>query len=578
MGSRNTEIDERTTADDMPADVAVLYSWAKLQGAKYRDYSASRREYRAQVRYGAAKALLEREVQAQEEAAVAAGVAVAEKAERSAFSSEAVADATTGDRGEGRGVQALLAAMKAARGAAAERMEAARRAESSARLAVLALREEREIAEAHTSAKRQAMVYEGTEARRRQLAGPQPYGLPGEEDIDLGREDREIDSDVPEEMQQFLFSDWRNLARDPIAEALPERSFDPDFGTQSLFAAGGTEAYRGMDDLDGEQGSGEMSTPAWLHSAEAPARSEAVQGSSPPFWGELSTADTLLDSRERVASRWFALKGVFEDAGEELAGMQPVQPIRSAMPLLAVFSLAGGVGKTSLAAAVARGLSLLGERVLLTDTTSQGLLPIYFGLHELRAGEVRRVTSSAEGSVGTISLAMHGHSGEDGRRDLLVEQIVRSGQGNDRVVLDLATGSDWLIRRMADLHPTVLVPIAPDINSVMSLQAVERLFGGILDSQRRPLLPLYVLNQFDASLPLHLDIREVFRRRLGNRLAQVAIRRSPTVGEALAEGMTALDYAAEGTVAQDYIDVVAWLRSVSPSAGEELRGLRWGER
>src|ERR1035437_9895942 len=77
MGSRGTEIDDQSTADSTPEDVAVLYTWANLQGAKYRDYSASRREYRAQVRYHAAKALLERELRAQAEAE-----AVAAQAER----------------------------------------------------------------------------------------------------------------------------------------------------------------------------------------------------------------------------------------------------------------------------------------------------------------------------------------------------------------------------------------------------------------------------------------------------------------------------------------------------------------
>ena len=31
-------------------DVATLYSWANLHGAKYRDFSASRQEMRAQMR------------------------------------------------------------------------------------------------------------------------------------------------------------------------------------------------------------------------------------------------------------------------------------------------------------------------------------------------------------------------------------------------------------------------------------------------------------------------------------------------------------------------------------------------
>ena len=78
MGSRSTEIDDQFTVDSTPEDVAVLYSWANLQGAKYRDYSASRREYRAQVRYRAAKDLLERELAGQFEAETS--VARAEKA------------------------------------------------------------------------------------------------------------------------------------------------------------------------------------------------------------------------------------------------------------------------------------------------------------------------------------------------------------------------------------------------------------------------------------------------------------------------------------------------------------------
>src|SRR5665647_2662390 len=86
MGSRGTEIDDQSTADNTPEDVAILYSWANLQGAKYRDYSASRRESRAQTRYRAAKALLEGELKAQAEAEASAA-----EAEREAFAAEAVA-------------------------------------------------------------------------------------------------------------------------------------------------------------------------------------------------------------------------------------------------------------------------------------------------------------------------------------------------------------------------------------------------------------------------------------------------------------------------------------------------------
>jgi cellulose biosynthesis protein BcsQ len=94
----------------------------------------------------------------------------------------------------------------------------------------------------------------------------------------------------------------------------------------------------------------------------------------------------------------------------------------------------------------------------------------------------------------------------------------------------------------------------------------------------RPVQPFYLLNQFDPSLPLHLDVREVLRQQLGDRLLPTVVRRSPSVSEALAEGMTVIDYAANSQVAEDYLNIAAWLRSVSAPAAASFRGLRWTEK
>src|ERR1700686_399415 len=55
-------VDDQPTGE-IPEDVAILYSWANLQGAKYRDFSASRREYRAQMRRNATQSMREQELQ-----------------------------------------------------------------------------------------------------------------------------------------------------------------------------------------------------------------------------------------------------------------------------------------------------------------------------------------------------------------------------------------------------------------------------------------------------------------------------------------------------------------------------------
>src|ERR1700719_4392783 len=78
MDSRSIDKTDEPVVAETPEDVAVLYSWANLHGAKYRDFSASRREYRAQLRHRAAEQVREQELKAQAEAEAAAAAADAE--------------------------------------------------------------------------------------------------------------------------------------------------------------------------------------------------------------------------------------------------------------------------------------------------------------------------------------------------------------------------------------------------------------------------------------------------------------------------------------------------------------------
>ncbi len=315
--------------------------------------------------------------------------------------------------------------------------------------------------------------------------------------------------------------------------------------------------------------------PAWLHAV--PGSEETVIAPGP---ATSSVADTLQYSRERVASRWYALKGVFEQPGQELPEPQRVRQKEVRTPVLAVFSLAGGVGKTSLVATLGRALSSMGEKVLLTDTTSHGLLPFYFGASELRQGTVRTFSppsGSTDAPIYLVSYDVDGRANEEAQK-ALVEEITASGRGTHRLLLDMSLMSSWLLHRMAHLNPTILVPVAPDMNSVISLQSVEKFFQGMTDGEGASAKVFYVLNQFDASLPLHLDVREVLRRQLGERLLPFVIRRAPAVSESLAEGMTIIDYSPEAPVAEDYLNVATWLRSQAAPATAGFRNVRWSER
>jgi cellulose synthase operon protein YhjQ len=505
MGQSGSKLGTGSIDDSTPEDVAALYRWANLTGAKYRDYSAERREQRARMRYRAAKQQLEEELEAQ---------------------------AQTGARGVEGGVHE------------------AGKAETAARVALRASEEQREIAEAHESAQRKRQAFAEAERVRRERIGK----LPGE-------------SARPGEQN--------------AVDALPERASDliAQIPTPEIVGSAAEKTLAAI-------------RPAWLGpAAELVWQEEATAIASVSEPGAMfapatrrSSVTTLLDSREQVALRWPALQAL---AQELRLNRAKVRISRRRGPVVAVVSPAGGAGGTSLAAMLARAFARDGERVLLVETVQQGLLPLYFGLGRLAAGELRAVASS-EGESGAVSilaldmstLVARDATGSQAKRvqESVIETLLACAQGCDRIVIDLAAGAAWIVRQTARLRPMVLAPVAPEMSSLAGLRAMEQEFAAIVDSEGRALLPFYVLNRFDAGLPLHLDIREVLQRELDERLLAVAVRRSATVGEALAEGRTVLDYAPDSQVARDYLDVARWLEQEAPASADAIASAAEGGR
>ncbi|MGA8782390.1 MAG: cellulose synthase operon protein YhjQ/BcsQ, partial [Terracidiphilus sp.] len=147
-----------------------------------------------------------------------------------------------------------------------------------------------------------------------------------------------------------------------------------------------------------------------------------------------------------------------------------------------------------------------------------------------------------------------------------------------RVIIDLATASGSVARRIMRISPQILVPLLPDMSSVVSVGSIDAFFQNNTGMPANPPLPHYILNQFDTTQPLHLDVREVLREQLGDRLLPFALRHSPAVSEALAEGMTVMDYAPNSAVTDDYASLAAWVKSLSAPATATFRGVRWSER
>ncbi len=287
--------------------------------------------------------------------------------------------------------------------------------------------------------------------------------------------------------------------------------------------------------------------------------------------------DTLQQSRERVASRWFALQGRMDGESE----MPSVASHAAAVPALVLVSLSGGVGKTSMVATLGRTLSALGEKVLLVDTNTHGLLPYYFGARDLRPGAVRTFTpppGSTDAAVLMAHYELDRVGSDEAAQDRLFADLTERADSAQRVLVDLSSHGMWLARRLLYSTPFVLVPLAPDMNSILSTQMVENIFADMRDIDGKPVRPYYVLNQYDPALPLHLDVREVLRQSLGDRLLPMMIHRAPAISEAVAEGLTVLDYAPGSPVVDDYKALARWIQSLAAPGLPGGHGARWSER
>ena len=353
----------------------------------------------------------------------------------------------------------------------------------------------------------------------------------------------------------------RERSKMDLRESLMNSGYRPAAHVSAMRPASGAYAVEGAS-----------SRPAWLHSEPPPNAPQAP-----------ALNDTLQHSRERVAARWFALKELMgqsssgEHAKAEIA-TQSQREVRT--PTLCVISMAGGVGKTSMVATLGRTLSAMGEKVLLADTGSHGLLPYYFGARDLRPGVVRTFSppaGSPDAPVYMVNYDTDAANYDVSAQDHLYSELQRASRGIHRVLLDLNMHSAWMVRRLAKISPAILVPLGPDMNSVLGIQSIERILSGLTNAEGHVLQPFYVLNQFDASLPLHLDVREALRQKLGNRLLPTVIRRAPAVAEALAEGMTVMDYAPNSAVTEDYTQLATWVRNQTAPATTTFRGMRWSE-
>ena len=222
-------------------------------------------------------------------------------------------------------------------------------------------------------------------------------------------------------------------------------------------------------------------------------------------------------------------------------------------------SASGGTGKTTVLATLARIYSLSGKNVVLMDESPQTLLPFYFGGRP-QAGRGSRFAALQEAHNGSVQIVRR----ENEQAGWLAKGLADFSSSVDHILVD---SCPVMLQdpALAAAEPASIVVLACDMSSALTVRHTLATFK---EQEGRIGSPLFVLNRFDSASALHDEIRTWMTRQLGDRLLPTTIRRAEETAEAMAEGLTVIDFAPNSPVAQDFLALAETLQQLVRPAAE----------
>lgn len=227
-------------------------------------------------------------------------------------------------------------------------------------------------------------------------------------------------------------------------------------------------------------------------------------------------------------------------------------------PVVGFASFSGGVGKSTLSAALATSLLSRDQRCLVLGQTLFSPLPYYLGWKTQEQDESENTVVHINQPIEAIGQSLNLFISETGSRHLVAEARNTVPKA-DLILYDLEA-SPHIIDAFASID-LLIVPLRPDINALIIINRIEQALSQMEATPR--LGVFYVLNQFDEGKSLHREIRQTLKTRLGDRLLDVVIPWDDSVQEALANGRSPQAHQPDSPFARAADSLSRWLEQTA---------------
>ena len=273
-------------------------------------------------------------------------------------------------------------------------------------------------------------------------------------------------------------------------------------------------------------------------------------------------ASSATGDRQRLSDLLRELNQVRRD------GLPETTRKRTKAKVIAIVSANGGVGKSTVAAGLAKTLRRPGGRTIAIDLDPQNALSSHLGITRQVPGLIQLKEQGANWGAHRLpgfsdSECLPFGTGEMNDRRLLRQLMLEDSDWlnqhlasmdlseNDTVILDTPSGATVYSQQALDAADLVLVMTVADAASYLALDTMTH---WLETTRRRAQRHRYVLNQRDDSRSFSRDMGVLFVRRLGADLIGT-IRLDHQFNESLAYGRDLLQYAPESIGCQDILSL-----------------------